>query len=204
MTRLRRLRRCRAGSLNRASPRPLPSTAVPSGFPPDGCCASGVTTPKHAVESGGDPTREPPFFFDKPADSLVDSGSRVPYPPLTSNLHFEVELVVAIGIAGTHISPAKAFAHVFGYAVGIDLTRRDLQTAAIKAGLPWDFSKGFDQCAPCAPLHLWPRWGTVAGAHLARGERCDQAGRGSHRDDLARARHHCAGFRGHAPRARRP
>ena len=122
-------------------------------FPTRRVLCVGRNYAKHAVESGGDPTREPPFFFDKPADSLVDTGSRVPYPPLTSNLHFEVELVVAIGTGGARISPAQALSHVFGYAVGIDLTRRDLQSAAIKAGLPWDFSKGFDQCAPCAPLH---------------------------------------------------
>ncbi|MEO8481579.1 MAG: fumarylacetoacetate hydrolase family protein [Acidobacteriota bacterium] len=108
---------------------------------------------KHAIESGADPTREPPFFFFKPTDALVDDGARVPYPPLTTNLHFEIELVVAIGTAGANITPADALSHVFGYAVGIDLTRRDLQASAIKAGHPWDWGKAFDQSAPCAPIH---------------------------------------------------
>jgi fumarylpyruvate hydrolase len=108
---------------------------------------------KHAVESGADPTREPPFFFFKPTDALVDDGARVPYPPLTGNLHFEVELVAAIGTAGSDIRPEDALSHVFGYAVGIDLTRRDLQASAIKAGHPWDWGKAFDASAPCAAIH---------------------------------------------------
>lgn len=108
---------------------------------------------KHAVESGADPTREPPFFFFKPSDAVVDDGARVPYPPLTSNLHFEVELVAAVGTGGSNIEPAEALSHVFGYAVGIDLTRRDQQAAAIKAGHPWDWGKAFDRSAPCGAIH---------------------------------------------------
>jgi len=118
----------------------------------------------HAREMGKDPDRDPPFFFTKPADAVVDSGAAVPYPPLTSNLHHEVELVVAIGIAGTHIAPQNALGHIWGYAAGIDLTRRDLQEDAKAGGRPWDWSKGFDQSAPCGPLAP-----TTAIGHPSRG-----------------------------------
>lgn len=105
----------------------------------------------HARELGNDP-REPPFFFHKPADSVVDSGSDVPYPPLTSNLHHEIELVTVIGRGGADIAAERALEHVYGYAVGIDLTRRDLQFAARDAGRPWDWGKSFDACAPCSAI----------------------------------------------------
>jgi len=108
----------------------------------------------HAREMGGDPDRAPPFFFDKPADAIVPSGGAIPYPPRTSDLHYEVELVVAIGGGGANIAAADARDHVLGLAVGIDLTRRDLQAEAKKAGRPWDMAKGFDMSAPCAPLTL--------------------------------------------------
>lgn len=107
----------------------------------------------HAREMGSNPERETPFFFSKPADAVVDSGSGVPYPQLTKNFHFEIELVVAIGKAGTDISVDDALDHVYGYGVGIDFTRRDLQAAAKKAGRPWDWGKGCDNGAPCAPIH---------------------------------------------------
>lgn len=106
----------------------------------------------HAREMGKDPDREPPFFFMKPADAVVDSGETVPYPPETQNLHHEIELVVAIGVAGRNIAADVALDHVWGAAVGIDLTRRDLQTAAKDAGRPWEFGKAFDHSAPIAPL----------------------------------------------------
>ncbi|GLQ05521.1 fumarylacetoacetate hydrolase family protein [Sneathiella chinensis] len=106
----------------------------------------------HAIEMGGDPTREPPFFFSKPADAVVESGTSIAYPSATSNLHFEMELVVAINREGAAIPVEQAMDHVFGYACGIDLTRRDLQSAAKEKGRPWDAAKGFDQSAPCAPL----------------------------------------------------
>lgn len=102
----------------------------------------------HAREMGGDPTREAPFFFGKPADALVPSGQAVAYPPMTTELHHEIELVVALGGGGREVSRADAPALVFGYAVGLDLTRRDLQSEAKKAGRPWDMAKGFDQSAP--------------------------------------------------------
>jgi fumarylpyruvate hydrolase len=106
----------------------------------------------HAREMGSDPDRESPFFFTKPADALVLDGGSVPYPPRTSRLEYEVELVVAIAAPATAIAADRALGLVAGYAVGIDFTRRDLQAAAKKAGRPWDMSKGFDHSAPCGPL----------------------------------------------------
>ncbi len=110
----------------------------------------------HAREMGADPAREPPFFFAKPADAIVAALQQgevaVAYPPKTTDLHHEVELVVAIGRAGRAIAAAQALDHVFGYAVGLDLTRRDLQHAAKAAGQPWDMAKGFDESAPCSAL----------------------------------------------------
>ena len=106
----------------------------------------------HAREMGKDPDREPPFFFLKPADSVVPANGRIPYPPLTNDLHHEVELVLAIGSGGANITEADALAHVWGYGVGIDLTRRDLQAQAKEMGRPWDWGKSFDAAAPCGPL----------------------------------------------------
>jgi fumarylpyruvate hydrolase len=106
----------------------------------------------HAREMGND-DREPPFFFTKPADAVVANNASVPYPPRTSNFHHEVELVVAIGSAGRNVAKGDASALIYGYAVGIDLTRRDLQNQAKDGGKPWDTSKGFDHSAPLAALH---------------------------------------------------
>jgi fumarylpyruvate hydrolase len=107
---------------------------------------------KHAREMGMDPDREPPFFFAKPADAVVANGTPVPYPPRTTNLHHEIELVVAIGAGGRDIPLDNALAHVYGYAVGNDLTRRDLQFAAREQGRPWDVAKGFDCSAPVSAI----------------------------------------------------
>jgi len=107
----------------------------------------------HAREMGKDPDREPPFFFTKPADVVVESGATIPYPPETKNFHYEIELIVAIGKGGADISPEAALDHVFAYGVGIDLTRRDLQFEARDKGRPWDWGKAFDLSAPIAPLH---------------------------------------------------
>jgi fumarylpyruvate hydrolase len=96
--------------------------------------------------------REPPFFFQKPADALVQSGSTIAYPLLTRNLHHEVELVVALGKGGTNIRAADALGHVFGYAVGVDLTRRDLQAVAKEKSWPWESAKAFDHSAPIGPI----------------------------------------------------
>jgi fumarylpyruvate hydrolase len=107
---------------------------------------------EHAREMGHDPSREPPFFFTKPADALVISGAETPYPPATNDLHHEIELVVAIGKEAAAIDAATALDHVWGYAAGIDLTRRDIQAEAKKAGRPWDMAKGFDASAPIGDL----------------------------------------------------
>jgi len=106
----------------------------------------------HAREMGGDPNREPPFFFGKPQDAVVPGGGAIAYPPLTSNLHYEVELVVALSKGGRDIPAAAAQECIYGYAVGIDLTRRDLQARAKDKGQPWDTAKGFDQSAPISPI----------------------------------------------------
>lgn len=107
---------------------------------------------EHAREMGHDPDREPPFFFSKPADALAVAGQDVPYPPQTQDLHYEGELVVAIGRGGADIPADQALAHVWGYGLGNDLTRRDLQGEAKKKGRPWDLSKGFDFSAVVGPL----------------------------------------------------
>jgi fumarylpyruvate hydrolase len=106
----------------------------------------------HALEMGGRPDREPPFFFGKPADTVVTDGADVPYPQATSDLHHEMELVVALGEGGVDITEAAALDHVFGYAAGIDLTRRDLQAEAKKLARPWDMAKGFDRSAPIGTI----------------------------------------------------
>jgi fumarylpyruvate hydrolase len=112
---------------------------------------------------GSNPDREQPFFFTKPADAVVASGMRLSFPSRTVDLHHEVELVVALGSGGRDVQPANALSSIFGYAVGIDLTRRDMQAEAKKAGRPWDMSKGFDQSAPIGPLTrgIPPRGGAI-------------------------------------------
>jgi fumarylpyruvate hydrolase len=97
--------------------------------------------------------RDPPFFFQKPADALVQDGATVPYPPATEDFQFEVELVAAIGRGGRDIPVERAEDHIFGYAIGIDLTRRDLQREAVKRALPWEMGKSFDHSAPVGPIH---------------------------------------------------
>jgi fumarylpyruvate hydrolase len=137
------------------APPVTPSVAVAgteARFPVRRILCVGRNYAAHAREMGRDPDREPPFFFCKPADAVVDSGATVPYPPETDNLHYEVELVIAIGKGGADIAAENALDHVFGYSVGIDLTRRDLQQAAKELGRPWDWAKGFDRSAPTAPV----------------------------------------------------
>ncbi|MEZ5946980.1 MAG: fumarylacetoacetate hydrolase family protein [Hyphomonas sp.] len=109
---------------------------------------------EHVREMGRDPDRNPPFFFEKPRDAIVANGSEISYAMGTTNLHHEIELVVAIGKAGRNIRQEDALDHVLGYCVGNDLTRRDLQLAARDKGLPWDTGKSFDQSAPCTELLL--------------------------------------------------
>jgi fumarylpyruvate hydrolase len=118
----------------------------------------------HTREMGMDPERVPPCFFSKPPDAVVPNGARIPYPPRTTNLHHEIELVVAIGRGGRKIPLPAALDHVFGYAVGCDLTRRDLQASAKANGMPWDVSKGFDASAPITAIKP-----VTAAGHLSSG-----------------------------------
>ncbi|MCZ6452645.1 MAG: fumarylacetoacetate hydrolase family protein [Alphaproteobacteria bacterium] len=106
----------------------------------------------HIREMGGD-ERALPFYFTKPADAIVATGSSIDYPPQTSNFHYECELVAAIGKGGRDISEDAALDHVYGYAVGLDMTRRDIQIALREKGRPWDMGKSFDQSAPCGDIH---------------------------------------------------
>ena len=135
-------------------PQPVPTLAVSGGgaFPVHRIYCVGRNYAAHTREMGFDPNREEPFFFLKPADALAASGKDIAYPPMTHDFQHEIELVVAIGEAGRAISADQAYRHVFGYAVGLDMTRRDLQMNARKQGRPWDMGKGFDESAPCAPL----------------------------------------------------
>lgn len=136
-------------------PQPIPSIAVhgeDARFPVRRIFCVGRNYAAHVREMGKDPERERPFFFTKPADAVVAGGTTIPYPPLTKNLHHEAELVVAIGREGFQIAEADALDHVFGYAAGNDLTRRDLQAEAKEAGRPWDWAKAFDNSAVCGTI----------------------------------------------------
>ncbi len=106
----------------------------------------------HAREMGHDPDREPPFFFQKSADNLIEAGTDFPYPSRSSEVHFEIELVVALAKGGSSIPAQQALEHIFGYAVGLDMTRRDLQGEAKKLGRPWDVGKAFESSAPCSEI----------------------------------------------------
>ena len=124
-------------------------------FPVNRVFCVGRNYAAHAREMGKDPDREPPFFFMKPANAVVDAAkpTSVPYPPKTKNYHHEIELVVAIGQGGRDIAIVDALKHVYGYAVGLDMTRRDLQLEARDKGRPWEFGKSFALSAPVGPLH---------------------------------------------------
>lgn len=118
----------------------------------------------HRREMGGD-DRDPPFFFSKPADAVIPPGGAVPYPSRTADLHHEIELVVALSGGGRDVPPERALDLVYGYAVGVDLTRRDLQSAAKDKGHPWDAAKGFDASAPISAIRRWtgaPPQGRIA------------------------------------------
>ncbi|MCL4800923.1 MAG: fumarylacetoacetate hydrolase family protein [Burkholderiales bacterium] len=130
----------------------LPVEGTEARFPVHRIYCVGRNYAEHAREMGHDPTREPPFFFLKPADAIVTDGADFPYPPLSKDVHHEMELVVAIGKGGANIPVEKALEHVYGYAVGLDMTRRDLQGEAKKLGRPWDTGKGFDASAPCSSV----------------------------------------------------
>jgi fumarylpyruvate hydrolase len=148
------------------TPPPVPVVPVAGGgsFPVRRIFCVGRNYAEHVREMGGDPTREAPFFFTKPADAVLTGGAGMAYPPRTSDLHHEMELVAAIGNGGSDIRAGEALSHVFGYAAGLDMTRRDLQNEAKKAGRPWDMSKGFDFSAPIGEIVPASRIG-----HPARG-----------------------------------
>ena len=144
-----------------------PSAAISGSaqrFPVHRIYCVGRNYAEHVREMGGDTEREPPVFFAKPADAVMPNGAEIPYPPRTSNFHHEIELVIAIGHGGRDIHKDRALEHVFGYAVGNDLTRRDLQAASKKGGLPWDTSKGFDYSAPLTAIR------PISQGHLSKGK----------------------------------
>ncbi|WP_145110823.1 fumarylacetoacetate hydrolase family protein [Cereibacter sediminicola] len=130
----------------------LPVVGTDALFPVRRVFCIGRNYAAHAVEMGGDPDREPPFFFQKNPDNLDPSG-RFPYPPESSDVHHEVELAVMLGSGGTDIPVDEAMGHVWGYAVALDMTRRDRQAEAKKAGRPWEVGKAFEQSAPVGPVH---------------------------------------------------
>ncbi|GHD98707.1 hypothetical protein U879_15635 [Defluviimonas sp. 20V17] len=137
------------------SPPAVPSVAIAGStarFPVRRIFCVGRNYADHAREMGADPNREPPFFFTKPGDTVIDDGAALAYPLATTNLHYEAELVAAIGTGGVEIPADRALAHVWGYAAGNDLTRRNLQAEAKQMRRPWDMAKGFDNSAPCGPL----------------------------------------------------
>ena len=139
------------------APPPVPVVPVEGetgGFPVRRILCVGRNYTAHRIEMGGD-DRDPPIFFTKPADAVVPPGRDAAYPPRTNDLHHEIELVVAIGTGGTDIAVETALGHVYGYAVGVDLTRRDLQNAAKDKGYPWDAAKGFDESAPISAIRRW-------------------------------------------------
>ena len=147
---------------------PLPSLPVvgtAQRFPVRRVYCVGRNYAAHSIEMGHDPDREDPFFFQKNPDGLVPGGGRFPYPAATSNVHHEIELVVALGSGGADIAVGDALSHVYGYAVGIDMTRRDLQAVAKKAGRPWEVAKAFEHAAPCSGVSPV----AALGGHPARG-----------------------------------
>lgn len=139
-------------------------------FPVNRIFCVGRNYAAHAREMGKDPDRDPPFFFMKPACAAVQAGDKeitIPYPPMTSNFHHEIELVVTIGKGGRDIAPEQALEHVHGYAVGLDMTRRDLQLDARDKGRPWEFGKSFAKSAPIGPIHPAATIGHPASATIS-------------------------------------
>lgn len=156
-------------NLFEVAPSAIPIAGTDQVFPVRRIYCIGRNYAAHAREMGSDPTREPPFFFQKPGDAVqvVMPGevAEHPYPPLTKNYHYEVELVAALNKGGRNIPVEKALDCVFGYAVGLDMTRRDLQFEMREQKKPWDIGKGFDNGAPIGPIHPAVRTG-----HFQTGE----------------------------------
>ena len=137
------------------SPAPVHSLPIQgecARFPVNRIFCVGRNYSEHAREMGHNPDREPPFFFMKPANAIVADGGEFTYPALSNDVHHEIELVVALKSGGSDIAASDALSHVYGYAVGLDMTRRDLQSEAKKMGRPWDTGKAFDGSAPCGEL----------------------------------------------------
>ncbi len=135
---------------------PAPVVSIPAmssnPFPVRRIYCVGQNYAAHAQEMGADTEREAPFFFTKPAQAILPNHAVMPYPPGTADLHYEVELVVALSLGGREIAVARANDYIFGYAVGLDMTKRDAQNLAREQGRPWDLSKGFDHSAPCSAI----------------------------------------------------
>ena len=146
----------------------VPVLGKPERFPVNRIYCVGRNYVEHAQEMGYT-GREPPFFFLKPANAIVvaDPDASIPYPPKTANFHYEIELVVAIGIGGKNIAAADAAKHIYGFAVGLDMTRRDLQMDVRKQGRPWDIGKAFDHSAPCGPIVPADQIGNINEADIA-------------------------------------
>jgi fumarylpyruvate hydrolase len=143
----------------------VPVAGTTQRFPVRHVYCVGRNYAEHAKEMGGDATKEPPFFFTKPADAIVPvvppAVGRIPYPMATKNYHHELELVVAIGTSGVNIAPERAQSLIYGYAVGLDMTRRDLQSDMREKKRPWDIGKSFASAAPIAPIHPAAKTGAL-------------------------------------------
>lgn len=144
----------------------LPIKGMTARFPVHRIYCVGQNYADHVVEMGGDPNRSFPFFFQKSPDCLVTEGKDFPYPTQSQDVHHEIELVVAIGKDGADIKVDDALDHIYAYAVGIDMTRRDLQAVAKKAGRPWEVAKSFDHSAPCSELVLAEEAGDLSSGHI--------------------------------------
>jgi fumarylpyruvate hydrolase len=143
------------------------TTSDGAGFPVRRIFCIGRNYAAHAREMGRDPEREAPFFFTKWAETLVPTGGVVPYPPSTANFHYEAELVVAIGKGGRDIAADDAAAHIFGYATGLDMTRRDLQLGARDKGRPWDSGKNVEASSPLGLIHRADECGHLGPGRIA-------------------------------------
>jgi len=149
---------------------PKPSVAIANSdqrFPVHRIYCVGKNYAMHALEMGGDPSKEAPCFFSKPADAIVNGVSEIPFASNTANLHYEVELVLAVGKQVQDVTTENALDCLYGYAVGIDLTKRDLQNEAKNAGRPWDVAKGFDNSAPISAIHPVTEVGLIHDAGIS-------------------------------------
>ncbi len=156
--------------INIPEPVAVPVAGSDDQFPVHRVFCVGRNYAEHAREMGHDPDRDPPFFFEKHVSSLLfapaPDGASFPYPQQTSDVHHEIELVVGLGKGGNDISVEHAYDHVWGYAVGIDMTRRDLQGMAKKSGRPWEIGKSFDHAAPIGMFHPIAEAGHMAEGHI--------------------------------------